>query len=455
MIELGKDQLEAFDMVKRFVKHSSSQSCLYYGSAGTGKSLLLNEIVKWLEQEKVDYVLCAPTHKAALVMSRYTQREAITLHQLLALSPRLDIFDLDFNNLLFHSKNPTYLIPRNGVVICDESSMINDGLYELLLKKLSVCNTKLVFTGDFCQLQPVKQNNITKIKEVKPQFELKQIYRQSNESGLLETLATLREKSIVQFETSLGKDGNLQVMSNLKSFVKKCMYSYEEAMQQQDVLHTKVLCYTNKRVSEFNRFMHTVLFGNAEYGLGEFIVGCENVELPKWKKLYNSMDYIINCDPKSIDIDIPNFGILPGYLLGLYDSLTKETLYIKILSRDISTDELQRLANTIEYYRLTALEAKANGNKVKAALNWKQYYAIVESFATPVDLYYEGRLVKKKTLDYGYAVSVHKSQGSTYNNVFIDIDNINTCRDSAVLRQLQYVALSRTKKDAFVYQKED
>ena len=100
MIELGKDQLEAFDMVKRFVKHSSSQSCLYYGSAGTGKSLLLNEIVKWLEQEKVDYVLCAPTHKAALVMSRYTQREAITLHQLLALSPRLDIFDLDFNNLL-------------------------------------------------------------------------------------------------------------------------------------------------------------------------------------------------------------------------------------------------------------------------------------------------------------------------------------------------------------------
>lgn len=47
----------------------------------------------------------------------------MTLHKLLALSPRLDIFDLDFNNLLFQSRSSKE-IPKNGVVICDEGSMI-------------------------------------------------------------------------------------------------------------------------------------------------------------------------------------------------------------------------------------------------------------------------------------------------------------------------------------------
>lgn len=45
-----------------------------------------------------------------------------------------------------------------------------------------------------------------------------------------------------------------------------------------------------------------------------------------------------------------------------------------------------------------------------------------------------------------------RMQGSSYNNVLVDIRNINSCKDESVTRQLQYVALSRTRKDALIYQ---
>ncbi len=50
----------------------------------------------------------------------------------------------------------------------------------------------------------------------------------------------------------------------------------------------------------------------------------------------------------------------------------------------------------------------------------------------------------KKSFDYGYAMTVHKAQGSTINNVFIDMKDVLTCRDPELLRQLQYVGASST-----------
>lgn len=71
----------------------------------------------------------------------------------------------------------------------------------------------------------------------------------------------------------------------------------------------------------------------------------------------------------------------------------------------------------------------------------------MESFCTPYDLFLNGRVVRKKTLDYGYCISAHKSQGSQYQEVMIDMQNLMTCHNSEELRQLQYVAMSRTKSN--------
>ena len=78
-----------------------------------------------------------------------------------------------------------------------------------------------------------------------------------------------------------------------------------------------------------------------------------------------------------------------------------------------------------------------------------------ESFLTPIDLVLDGRVIKRKSLDYGYCISAHKSQSSEYSIVMIDMENIWRCQNKEELRQIQYVACSRTKGDLIIYQKND
>ena len=61
-----------------------------------------------------------------------------------------------------------------------------------------------------------------------------------------------------------------------------------------------------------------------------------------------------------------------------------------------------------------------------------------------------GRVIKKKTLDYGYASTVHKSQGSTYNIVFVDEADINKNNSPRNRSQLKYTAFSRASESSVV-----
>ena len=69
------------------------------------------------------------------------------------------------------------------------------------------------------------------------------------------------------------------------------------------------------------------------------------------------------------------------------------------------------------------------------------------SFLTPVDLVFNGRTIRTKSIDYGYCLSIHKSQGSSFNTILVDMENVFLCKNKQELRQLQYVGLSRTRKD--------
>ena len=53
------------------------------------------------------------------------------------------------------------------------------------------------------------------------------------------------------------------------------------------------------------------------------------------------------------------------------------------------------------------------------------------------------KLIVKKDFDYGYAITVHKSQGSTYNTIFITENVIDQNPLNEERNKLKYVALSR------------
>ena len=149
-VNFGEEQVQALSKLEEFTT-SSDTTITLSGSAGTGKTSLIIEYLEYLDDQKVPYTLAAPTHKAKLVMEAVTGQEATTIHQLLALQPNLDIFELDFRELDFFSgdsiKKPNQ-IPYKGVVIVDEASMVSDELFSFILNKARKNKSKVVWVGE-------------------------------------------------------------------------------------------------------------------------------------------------------------------------------------------------------------------------------------------------------------------------------------------------------------------
>lgn len=443
---LGEEQLEALANLSKFV-NGKELSYLVSGYAGTGKTTIMKIFIEYLESIRKPYCLCAPTHKAKIVLEEATKRSTITLHKLLSLTPNIEILELDLNSLQFITKGKANGIPSNGIVICDEASMINDGLFDLLNERCKEINSKIIFLGDIAQLSPIKEDT-SKVFSVKNCSTLTKIYRQADDNIILNTLITLRNSAITKFENAESKEGSI-ICADINNFVRCAIDKYKVAIENADILETKILAYTNKRVFNFNTALHRYLFSeDLPYYKGEFLTGYENIDTGN-STFYNSMDYVITETPIKVDLSIPEFGTLPSWQLSLYDRVTKEVNMTNILCPDIEDSQLDKLASTIEYYRLNAIQCR---NRNVARKYWRYYYEILNSFTSPKDLYFNDRLVRKKSFDYGYACTVHKSQGSTYNNVFVDIHNFKKCVDPKERRQLQYVALSRTKHDIIIFQ---
>jgi ATP-dependent exoDNAse (exonuclease V) alpha subunit len=447
-IVLSDEQLEAIQKIKEFLSSDETAFSLV-GSAGTGKTLIMNKLVNDLKGV-ITVQLCAPTHKAKLVLQRSTGRECTTLHSLLALTPNLDIFELDFNELIFRSNSENVTIPRNGLVICDEASMINDDLFKTLIKRCSERYTKILFVSDEKQLRPVKSERESLVYTVKHQFRLTKIFRQSDKNALLPILEILRNKSIDLFMDAVGEEGSLICEYNLKEFLIKYLKSIKIALENKDILETKLATYTNKRVDLYNSLIKKALFPNGqEYNKTEFLTCCDNIEFAGMYQFWNSMDYIIATDPIRTTKTLKYFGDVEGWEFELYDPLDDFNKRIFILSKDNDDNLFNALAYKLDQLRCNAIKER---NYQRKAAKWGMYYDLNKSFTTPIDLYVDGRLVKKKSFTEGYACTTHRLQGSTFNNIFIDMQNINSCKDDKVKQQLQYVALSRTRTDAILLQ---
>lgn len=441
--KLGEEQREALLSVFSFITNEDKFFTLC-GSAGTGKSTIALLIIEFLKIKKIPYQLVAPTHKSKRVLRDMTGESVITIHQLLSLKPTIDVLDLDLNDLRFTSSTLSDSVPANGVLIIDECSMINDELYDFIVESCNDKKCKILFLGDIRQIEPVKQKSLAKPFKIDNRFELSKIYRQSNDNPLRDLLAELRKKPKAEFNSFESDKGSLIVYDDWHPFIKRNIDLFREAIITQNPEYVKILAYTNKRVEAFNRVIRDSLFDHPkEFEFGEFLTGYDNCEFnPTGMTITNSNDYQIQSAYET-HTNVEGL-ILNGWLLRLYDFETESINDVFVLSKNNDKDLLEKLAFLIEDIRTEAIRCK--DIKAKRML-WKRYYKITGSFITSFDLKYDDRVIKKKSIDYGYALSVHKSQGSTYDTVMVDMGNIMKCLNKIELRQLQYVAMSRTRKN--------
>jgi len=146
------------------------------GGPGTGKTTLVNSLVRILEKKGQRIVLASPTGRAAKRLSEVTGREAKTIHRLLEYSPTEGGFKRNEGNPL-----------DADFVVIDEASMVDILLMNHLLKAIPSTAT-LLLVGDVDQLPSVGPGNVLKDIIASGCVEtviLTEIFRQAQESLII------------------------------------------------------------------------------------------------------------------------------------------------------------------------------------------------------------------------------------------------------------------------------
>lgn len=152
---------------------------LLAGAAGTGKSQTTTSIINMLDDNGLSYILLTPTGKSSKVLSDYSGREASTIHRGLKYHP--------VKGWLYNKNNK---LPYD-VVICDETGMVDIYLMKHLLEAIDVTKTKLLFIQDPAQLPSVSSGNCSEdmIQSKKiPTTHLTKVFRYGE--GGLDNVAT-------------------------------------------------------------------------------------------------------------------------------------------------------------------------------------------------------------------------------------------------------------------------
>lgn len=171
-IKFGQKQISA---IKSSIQNGV---CVITGGPGTGKTTIINAIIKIMELEGKQVVLGAPTGRAAKRITETTNREAKTIHRLLEIS-----FANEESG--FNRDEDTPL--DCDCIIIDEVSMIDIILMSQLLKAIRM-GTRLILVGDVDQLPSVGPGNVLKDiinSEVIKVLSLDEIFRQGEESMII------------------------------------------------------------------------------------------------------------------------------------------------------------------------------------------------------------------------------------------------------------------------------
>ncbi len=169
-ITLAKKQVEAIRCALE------NKAMVITGGPGTGKTTIINAILKIISRLGVKIMLAAPTGRAAKRMSEATGHEAKTIHRMLEYSIQKGGFQRNELNPL-----------DCDLMVIDEASMIDTILMHHLLKAIPPRAT-FILVGDVNQLPSVGAGNVLKDIIGSGQMEvvkLNEIFRQARESLII------------------------------------------------------------------------------------------------------------------------------------------------------------------------------------------------------------------------------------------------------------------------------
>ena len=412
--KLTDDQQQAFDEIIDWLYNSDEQFKTLKGYAGTGKTTLLNEIVREAKSYKgnkrpsLSVIVTATTNKAVKVLrERVVFDNFSTIHSLLNIKPvkkgKKEIFQ-PIKFVASGKKNIRYY----DLVIIDECSMISsiDGsndkeksLLTIIKEETEDSSVKILFCGDEAQLQPINET-VSQCFDYNPSV-LTKIVRHgdtiANQSKLVRNTidyvpidSLIAEPDIV--ETDVG-----EIIRNFKSF-------------RMNPDRFRMLCWTNNSVKLWNAKLRIADYGykpDAPYMKGDILMANEPCEDEGYIIMNNSEEGVVT--------EVQDVG--DSYIVSL-EKIEGGYATVRILK---------------EKHKKTV---KENLEELAEKTRWPEFWSL-----------------KKKYHDvrHCYALTIHKSQGSTFENVIIDRKDVCLNNDDQNRNQLIYVGMTRASNKVYLY----
>lgn len=189
------DQERALAMISEFRKNAGAMVARLTGFAGTGKTTIIREIVRRVKHEGKRVQVLAPTGKAALRVQEATGCDASTIHRFIY---NVKV-EYDTGNLDFRSKGSSHFSSLlGGLVVVDEASMVTEKIWDDLKATSRMAGFKILLVGDPFQLEPVEPAkngapfSFVRNIEVTHQAELREILRQKADDPIIKATMALR-----------------------------------------------------------------------------------------------------------------------------------------------------------------------------------------------------------------------------------------------------------------------
>lgn len=462
-ITYNKEQQSAIVNAVSFLKTNTDPTQYYVieGKAGTGKTTIAKEILKEFEDEQI-YV-AAVSHKAkGVIKSSFGDdtrgKKFFSIAGLLGMK---GINDNDTQTTKFQVGLKVPLLDNPpALLVIDEASMITEDV----LKKIININSSLsrpfqmLFLGDIGQIQPIRDEQSEFYRTHKDLLNKKSdIFNSKHKSKLITRVRQGEANPILPYadyfwensqkenpelnptqhivrNNQITDKGSLLFSNSESEVLNSVIKAVKNAVEKGLTNHVKIVTYHVNEKTELNQKIHEALFGkDSDYSNGDMLILNSPYDLPD---VNATMENSSEIQIKSIqDEDTDEFGVHTLYLETNGTAYTRtgneqKDCVIQVVSRNdigLYNQKLQELASY----------AKRQTNRALKKQAWSDFWE------------YKGRYAD---VDFGYAITAHKSQGSTYDIVVVDEKDImgTTATSNQEKSELIYTALTRPRKTAIV-----
>ena len=429
---LTPEQSSVVDRVIGFLLSEETEFFLF-GSAGCGKSFLIQHFCSKDFYDQLSKTaklfnfnldtkcafITATTNKAAKLLEKDILKirrfgfvtQVSTIYSLLHVTVKTDYITKKSSLVIPKDIHQASRFLKNCLVIVDECSML--GSFKSLLTSLTKnIGFKIIYVGDPYQLPPVNDTNkwISNIKN-ESKVELYSPVRNASDKDLVNLCNQLR--SVIDSKSKqLIKTNGTSIVHLSDAEAKKWLNKYDESTES-------ILSYTNTRALEYIDYVCKLRGQSETIGANQYLIVNERFVNDKDESILpEEIVKVTTCNKTHVKFPLEHLNSL---------SLT-------VYSLGIACGSSKKVSKKFMF--IPPLTKSKVLSKYKHKLSNAMYWSIENNF---VDL------------RPAIAFTIHKSQGSTYDTVLVDLDSFASCKDPDLAARLLYVAVSRARNKVFFY----